>query len=332
VRSFLRPLLAAVALVVLGVAGVGGYALHWNQQPLPVEAPAKVELHPGETFSAFALTLADQGLIGEPRLWSTLARLSGAARMVQAGEYWVRPGDTPQALLSRLLDGDVVSYQVQLIEGWTVRQTLQALAGEEPLRHVLGGVDPDTLLGALGLPEGASEGMFFPDTYSYRKGTSDADLLRLAYEKQQDVLAEAWAARATGLPYETPYEALIAASLIEKETGREEDRAIIAQVFVNRLERGMRLQTDPSVIFGIGAAFDGNLTRRHLKEDTPYNTYTRRGLPPTPIALVGRRSLEAALHPAAGEYLYFVSRGDGSSHFSVSLEEHEAAVRKYQLQ
>jgi UPF0755 protein len=193
-------------------------------------------------------------------------------------------------------------------------------------------VDEQTVLGVLGLPEGHGEGLFFPDTYHFERGTSDADILRRAYRKLASELEAAWQSRDAGLPYDSPYDALIVASLIEKETGRDSDRASIAQVFVSRLNRGMRLQTDPSVIYGVGPSFDGDLTRRHLRTDTPYNTYTRHGLPPTPIALVGRKSLKAAMHPAPGEFLYFVSRGDGSSHFSVSLEEHQAAVRRYQLQ
>ena len=173
--------------------------------------------------------------------------------------------------------------------------------------------------------------MFFPDTYQFTRGASDVEILQRAYDQMQQRLGEAWQHRAVGLPYENAYQALIAASLIEKETGRDADRAIIAQVFVSRLQAGMRLQTDPSVIYGLGRKFTGNLTRKHLRSDTPYNTYTRRGLPPTPIAIAGARSIEAALNPAGGDYLYFVSGGDGSSHFSASLEEHKAAVRKYQL-
>jgi UPF0755 protein len=321
----------ALTAVVL-IAAAGAYTLYWNGRALPVTEDIRVELEPGQSFAAFADALEHEGLLTHARIWSVLARLSGAARRVQAGEYWVRVGDTPAGLLDRLLAGDVVVYEVKLLEGWTVRQALAQLAVQEPLLHELDGADETTLLGALGLPAGHAEGMFFPDTYRYERGASDADILRRAYNKLQDVLAAVWASRDSGLPYETPYQVLIAASLIEKETGRDEDRAKIAQVFATRLAKGMRLQTDPSVIYGVGGTFDGNLTRRHLVTDTPYNTYTRKGLPPTPIALVGARSLDAAVHPAGGDYLYFVSRGDGTSHFSASLEEHEAAVRKYQLQ
>lgn len=211
-------------------------------------------------------------------------------------------------------------------------QSVSALGLNDKLAHTLSGVDVETLLGALGLPGGHAEGLFFPDTYRFVRGDSDADILRRAYAKMQSELEAAWASRDLSVPYKTPYEALIAASLIEKETGRDEDREHISQVFATRLLEGMKLQTDPTVIYGLGDEFDGNLTRRHLRTDTPYNTYERRGLPPTPIALPGRKSIVAALHPGPGNFLYFVSRGDGTSQFSTSLAEHRAAVRKYQLQ
>lgn len=330
--GYLKLLLFALTGLALAIGSLVVYTLYWVDQPLNVQEDERVELRAGQSFASFANTLAEAGVLSHPALWTTLARLTGEARRVQAGEYWLKVGDTPSVLLARLLSGEVVVYEVKLLEGWTVRRSLAELRAQEALTLELKGVDEATLLGVLGLPEGNAEGLFFPDTYQYARGTTDADILRRAYRKLQTVLAELWAERDAGLPYESPYEALIVASLIEKETGREEDRANIAQVFVTRLHRGMRLQTDPSVIYGIGEDFDGNLTRAHLRADTPYNTYLRRGLPPTPIALAGARSLEAALHPAAGDFLYFVSRGDGSSHFSVSLEEHEAAVRRYQLQ
>lgn len=326
-----KALLTFLVLAGLLLLVIAGYVASWNDSSLPVSEDQKVELQPGQSFASFAAGLEQLGVLDQPEIWSALARLNGAARRVQAGEYWLKVGDTPATLLDRLLRGEVVTYEVKLLEGWTVRETLAELARQENLLKELTGADQTTLLGALGLPQGNAEGLFFPDTYHYEKGASDADILRRAYRKLQEELALAWSGRDTGLPYETPYEALIAASLIEKETGRDADRAKIAQVFTTRLELGMRLQTDPSVIYGLGEQFDGNLTRRHLKTDGPYNSYTRRGLPPTPIALVGSRSLQAALHPAEGDFLYFVSRGDGTSKFSVSLEEHQAAVREYQL-
>lgn len=329
------PLKILSALLIAGLvaaAAVGLYVTSWQSEPLRVTEDTKVNLEPGQSFSAFARQLEADGMLDDAWLWSGLARLDGSARRVQAGEYWLNVGDRPGDLLQRLLAGEVVRYQVKLIEGWTLAQALATLAVHPELEHELDGVDETTVLGVLGLPEGHGEGLFFPDTYHFERGVSDADILRRAYRKLEEELDVAWQSRDAGLPYKTPYDALIVASLIEKETGRDEDRPSISQVFVSRMHRGMRLQTDPSVIYGVGDAFDGDLTRRHLRTDTPYNTYTRHGLPPTPIALVGRASLEAAMHPAPGEFLYFVSRGDGSSHFSVSLEEHQAAVRRYQLQ
>lgn len=331
VSGLLRPLLLTV-LVAIGLSAGGlMYLQNWTGQPLKITAAVKVELAPGQSFRSFATRLSDSGIIEHPRLWSWYARATGIARRVQAGEYLVEPGETPGGLLGRLERGDVVTYDIQLIEGWTVRQVLGALRAHTALEQTLHSVDEHTLLSVLGLPPGHAEGMFFPDTYRFERGATDADILRRAYAELQEQLESAWQTRAAGLPYDSPYEALIVGSLVEKETGRDSDREFIAQVFTTRLQKGMRLQTDPSVIYGVGEAFRGDLTRRHLRTDTPYNTYTRNGLPPSPIALVGARSLHAALHPADGDYLYFVSRGDGSSQFSVSLEEHEAAVRKYQL-
>ncbi len=329
--------LVVVALISVGVLLVAGaaYVRAWQTAPFTLVSPEdaeKVVLDSGQSFSSFARRLESQGIVDDAWLWTLIARLDGSARKVQAGEYWIRKGDRPADLMERLLSGDVVRYEVKLIEGWTLSQALAALAAHPELVHELDRADERTVLGMLGLSEGHGEGLFFPDTYHFERGATDADILRRAYAKLEAELAAVWETRDAGLPYETPYDALIVASLIEKETGRDADRANISQVFVSRLNRGMRLQTDPSVIYGVGETFDGNLTRRHLRTDTPYNTYTRKGLPPTPIALVGRKSLHAAVHPAPGEFLYFVSRGDGSSHFSVSLEEHEAAVRRYQLQ
>lgn len=332
VSTHRKVLVSLLVIVTAATAGTGLYVKAWLVRPLQVAQDTKVVLAPGQSFSSFARQLQAEGVLSNASLWSTLARLDGSARRVQAGEYWLKAGDRPTDLLDRLLAGEVVRYEVKLIEGWTLAQALAALAAHPALDHKLGGADEGTVLGVLGLPEGRGEGLFFPDTYHFEKGTSDADILRRAYRKLEDELAVAWQSRASGLPYDSAYDALILASLIEKETGRDADRANIAQVFVSRLQRGMRLQTDPSVIYGVGPTFDGNLTRRQLRTDTPYNTYTRKGLPPTPIALVSRKSLQAAMHPAPGEFLYFVSRGDGSSHFSVSLEEHQAAVRRYQLQ
>lgn len=326
-------LLFVITGVLLGGAAAT-YVLRWQQAPLDLTDGAVVVVvvvERGEPFVRFAERLAERGLLDHPRLWSTLARLSGDAHRVKAGEYEVRPGDSPRALLSRLVAGDVVTYHAQIIEGWTIMEALTALAADPVLERRLDGVTALTLLDVLGLPGGHAEGLFFPDTYRFVRGDSDADILRRAYFRMQSVLDQAWSARAEGLPYESPYDALIVGSLIEKETGREAERPLISQVFVLRLNLGMRLQTDPTVIYGLGDAFDGNLRRTHLREHTPYNTYRNHGLPPTPIALPGAASIHAALNPADGDYVYFVSRGDGTSQFSVTLEQHNAAVRRYQL-
>ena len=324
----------AALLGTLVLAAGGYWYFHtWNNRHLAVADPdgELVLLAKGEAFSAFAERLHERGLLSHPKLWSRTAQLRGLAKQVQAGEYRVVASDTPEILLNRLISGDVVYYTVALIEGWTVMQAVAALRDNADLRRELPAVTADTLLEALGLPGGHAEGLFYPDTYRFVRGDSDADILRRAHAMLQERLQKLWGERADGLPYENPYQALIVASLIEKETGREADRSHISQVFSLRLKKRMRLQTDPAVIYGLGSRFDGNLTRRHLREDTPYNTYVRFGLPPTPIALVGEESIFAALHPAAGEYLYFVARGDGSSQFSKSLAEHNAAVRRYQL-
>lgn len=324
-------LLAALGAALAAAAGAAWF-WQWSRAPLPLAEAQVVLLEPGRSFKAFARDLAQAGVTERPRLLAALARLRGDAHRVKAGEYRIEAGTTPLQLLDDLVQARVLTYQLRFVEGWTTAQVLAVLAADGRLARRLDGVDVTTVLGAIGLPPGHGEGLFFPDTYQFVRGDSDADILRRAYDRMQEALAAVWQERDSGLPYETPYEALIVASLIEKETGRPADRGKIAQVFVRRLQYGMRLQTDPSVIYGLGRAFDGNLTRAHLRSDTPYNTYTRAGLPPTPIALPGSESLAAAVHPAEGEYLYFVSRGDGSSEFSLSLEEHQAAVRRYQLQ
>lgn len=327
---WLKVLIGLAAAGVLAGGLGAAYVVRWQDAPLPVAERTVVILESGESFARFARRLHQRALIEHPRVWSWTARLSGSAHRVQAGEYAIDPGDTPRSLLERLMRGDVVTYQVTFVEGWTVEQALAALAAHPALEHRVGDAGAQTLLEVLGLPAGHAEGLFFPDTYQFVRGDSDADILQRAYRRMSRVLEEAWEERSPGLPYETPYQALIAASLIEKETGQEADRAHISQVFALRLSRGMRLQTDPAVIYGV-EDFDGDLKRVHLRSPGPYNTYLNRGLPPTPIALPGRESIEAALHPAAGDYLYFVSRGDGSSQFSESLEEHQRAVRRYQM-
>jgi UPF0755 protein len=259
-----------------------------------------------------------------------LGRVLGVDRSIKAGNYELPAGTTLAALLAKLSQGDATQTSLTIVEGWTLRDLREALRANAEITQTARDVaDPD-LMRALGAPQTQAEGWFFPDTYFFSDGTSDVSILARAYRTMQQRLNAAWAARASGLPFTSPYEALILASIVEKETGRGADRPLIASVLINRLQRGMRLQADPTVIYGLGARFDGNLSKRDLDADTAYNTYTRDGLPPTPIALPGQASLDAVLHPPPTPYLYYVSRGDGSSEFSANLPDHNRAVAKYQ--
>ncbi len=330
--TLLRKLLGA--LIIAGSFG-GGWLLMDLQQyvhtPLPLEQPMVFTVEQGSSLIAIAGTLQKQGLVEHPAYLLWYARWQGEADRIKAGEYALQPGVTPAQLLRQLVEGAVAQYAVTIPEGWTFHQLRAALQGNEVLRHTLEGLDDEAVMKRLGHPGEHPEGRFYPDTYFFPRGSTDLAVLARAYEAMAQRLAEEWAQRDPGLPYRTPYEALIMASIIEKETAIPEERALIAGVFVRRLQRNMRLQTDPTVIYGLGQDFDGNLRRRDLKAATPYNTYLRRGLPPTPIALPGGEALHAALHPAPGAALYFVARGDGSHYFSATIEEHNAAVRRYQL-
>jgi len=250
---------------------------------------------------------------------------------LHAGEYALPVGITPRQLLAKMAAGEVIQHHFTIVEGWTFALLREALARDAGLKQTLAGIDDASLMRTLGAPDAPPEGWFLPETYSYVKGMSDVDLLRRAHDAMRKTLDKLWAERAPNLPLDAPYQALILASIVEKETARAEERPQIAGVFLHRLKIGMRLQTDPSVIYGLGAAYDGNLHKRDLDTDTPFNTYTRAGLTPTPIALPGAAALHAALHPAATDALYFVARGDGSHEFSATLDAHNAAVAKYQL-
>ncbi|UTA46340.1 endolytic transglycosylase MltG [Simiduia sp. 21SJ11W-1] len=308
--------------------GARSYLLQWAEKPLAIEHPVQLEVPKGQSLIALANKLERQGLL-HARAWVSYARITGQTQ-IKAGEYAVAPGTSAAGLLQQLIEGEVVQYVAQIIEGWTYYQALQHLHSLEFLEPRLAGLDWEAQSQLLGLHEPHPEGWFFPDTYHYQKGDSDVTVLRQAYAKQQQILAELWAARAPNLPYDSPYDALIMASIVEKETAIDAEREQIAGVFVRRLQKGMRLQTDPTVIYGLGERYAGNITRKHLAQHTPYNTYRINGLPPTPIALPGRRSLYASLHPDAGSSLYFVAKGDGYHQFSDTLEQHNAAVKKYQ--
>jgi len=326
-----RFLIKFLFLLLLSVAAAIGYLYWWAGQPLALNA-ATVEFRipPGSSLRAAIGQIRDAGVAVEPRLLLVLARLNKVETGIKAGSYAIERGINAQQLLDKLTRGQVSLGELTLVEGWTFRQWRNRLDQHPDLRHDTRGLSEADILAKLGIAAPRLEGLLFPDTYLFDKQSSDLDLLARAYRTQQRKLEAAWTERAAGLPYRTPYEALIMASIVEKETGRESDRTMVAAVFVNRLRAGMLLQTDPTVIYGLGEQFDGNLRKRDLLTDTPYNTYTRGGLPPTPIAMAGLASIQAALHPAADNALYFVARGDGSSQFSRTLDEHNRAVNKYQ--
>lgn len=312
-----------------------GVALWLQQQALEQELHLSeaqlLDVAPGSTPGQQFLELERNGLI-EGAFWLRLYwRLHHAETSLYAGEYALTPGMRMQDLLKRWLDREVVQYHLTLVEGWSFRQLRANLEASPKLAQSLEGLTDEQVMAQLGYPDLHPEGRFFPDTYQYTKGVTDLDILKRAFARLERILQEEWAKRAKNLPYDTPYQALIMASIIEKETGVPEERDQIAGVFVRRLEKGMLLQTDPTVIYGLGEHYTGQLNRTHLRTPTPYNTYTQAGLPPTPIAMPGRAAIQAALHPAAGTSLYFVAKGDGSHVFSDTLEQHNLAVRQYQL-
>lgn len=285
---------------------------------------------PGSSLHAVAGKLEESGLIRDARMFRWMARLRGAAQRIQAGEYQLAPGMTPPQLLQQMVEGRVRQYAITLVEGRNFREMMQQINANPYLEHTLKGLPDEQIMARLGYPGEHPEGRFLPETYHFPRGLSDVEFLRRAYRAMRERLAYEWKNREQGLPYKRPYEALILASIVEKETGVPHERPTIAGVFIRRLQKGMRLQTDPTVIYGMGEAFDGNLRRRDLLRDTPYNSYTRAGLPPTPIAMPGADAIHAAMHPDKGDSLYFVAKGDGSHHFSATLEEHNRAVIRYQ--
>lgn len=304
----------------------------FTQTPLALPGEGLIiTIVPGRSVRAIARDLAAQGIIEHPWYLEAMARHQGSAARLKAGEYRLHAGLLPAEFLQLLVVGKTLQYSFTIVEGWTFRQMLSALREQDVLEHTLAGKSDADIMAALGHSEDHPEGRFLPDTYHFPRGTTDLAFLQRAYAALQQTLEREWSARAEGLPLKSPYEALILASIVEKETGVASERPRIAGVFVRRLQKGMRLQTDPTVIYGIGPDFDGDIRFRDLRRDTPYNTYTRDGLPPTPIALAGADAIHAALHPADGKELYFVAKGDGSHEFSASLEAHNRAVRQYQL-
>jgi UPF0755 protein len=331
-----KRLAAFAVLLALAVAGAWfGWRQSersWLDEPIAALAEAAIfEVPEGASLTAVAAALESRGLLARRGAWVRHANRAGLATRIQAGEYELQPGTTPAGLLEQFAAGRVRLHSLTIPEGWTFRQALAAVQSHPSVRVELAGIAPQAILQRLGLGARHPEGLFFPDTYHFPRGTTDGEILLQAHARMQNALATAWAGRAEGLPLSTPYEALILASLVEKETGAADERGLIAGVFVNRLRKGMRLQTDPTVIYGMGEAFDGNLRRKDLLTDTPYNTYTRAGLPPTPIALPGRAALEAAVRPAATDALYFVATGlgDGRHFFATSLVAHNANVQRH---
>ena len=331
IRKLLLLLQGAVVLAALLIGWAFWSQQQALQQTLNLEQERLLEVPAGSSTSLMLNRLEQEGVLSGA-LWLRLYWRFNLKQPLQSGEYRLQPGMHAEELLGLWQRGDVVQYSITLVEGWNFRQVRAHLAAQERLQQTLTALSDAEIMAKLGQPGMHPEGRFFPDTYRYIRGMRDIDLLRQALQRQEQVLAEEWGKRADNLPYREPYQALIMASLVEKETGVASERSQIAGVFVRRLRLGMLLQTDPTVIYGLGERYQGNLTRAHLRQPTPYNTYVIKGLPPTPIALVGREAIHAALHPADGQSLYFVARGDGSHVFSDSLAAHNRAVREYQLQ
>lgn len=330
----LRMLFVLSALCV-GVVAYWGWHRYTSFVDAPlsgVEAGETLVVERGDSFARVLGKLRSQGVsAGHDLEWQLLAKRLGAAGRLQVGEYALDPGTTPSELLLRMRDGKVLNYRFTIVEGWNIRQLRAALAKATPLKQTIADLDDAALMASLGHPGQHPEGRFLPETYVYTRSDSDRDLLGRAYDDLDKALASAWESRAPDLPLKSKDEALVLASIVEKETGVASERPQIAAVFLRRLKLGMRLQTDPSVIYGMGSAYSGNIRKSDLTTDTPYNTYTRDGLPPTPIAMVGKDALHAATHPAEGDALFFVAVGDGSGRhvFSKTLAEHQAAVRDY---
>ena len=328
-RIFIAALLIAACL--------GGFALfadyrHFLDAPIDVgDKGREITIAPGMSVGEVARTLESQGILRTSLYLQAYARITGFASRIKAGEYALIPGTTPRTLMEQFVAGRVIQYSLTIVEGWTFRQMLEAVTGHGKLEHTLQGLSDEQIMELLDHPGEHPEGRFFPDTYQFPAGTSDSTFLKRAYDTMTSRLNEAWSSRSPNLPFTTPYEALILASVVEKETALPSERPAIAGVFVRRLRKGMLLQTDPTVIYGLSDKFDGNLRSKDLRADSPYNTYVRPGLPPTPISLPGAASLAAAVNPAPGDTLYFVAAGDGSHVFSTTLAEHNRAVRQHQL-
>lgn len=316
---------------LLAAMALAGWVAWFAYQPLALPTtPLQFTITPGTSLKGLAAQLKKTGILEEGIRFRIIGRVMGYASRVQSGTYALDRPLTPLELYGKLVRGEVTQAAILLVEGWNIREVRGELARHPQLDHKLVDMTDAEVLAAIDAEENHPEGLFFPDTYFFSPGSADIEILRRAYRIQKQKLNEAWETRSPGLPYKSPYEALIMASIIEKETGAAEERPLIASVFINRTNKGMRLQTDPTVIYGVGASFDGNLRKADLQRDTPYNTYTRKGLPPTPIAMPGEAAIRAALNPARSDALYFVARGNGTHVFSATLDEHNRAVNRYQ--
>lgn len=326
--AFIRKLL--VTGVIVSVAAVSGFSW-WAKSPLTTEGPVvEFTINPGSGVGAAAQQMAKAGVPVNPQLFNILARVTGQAGKIKAGSYELKPDTSPRRLLTQLVRGEFAQESITIVEGWTFRQMRAAVQAHQRLRHDTVKLSDEELMKKISTEYTKPEGLFFPDTYLFAKGSSELAIYKQAHQAMLNHLKAAWETRDPSLPYKNPYEALTMASIIEKETGQKSERTMIAGVFVNRLRTGMMLQTDPAVIYGMGERFAGDIRKKDLQLDTPYNTYTRTGLPPTPIALPGIQSLSAALAPAKTQALYFVARGDGTSQFSDNLNDHNRAVNQYQ--
>ncbi len=326
--AFIKKFL--VTGVIVSVAAVAGFS-YWAKNPLETGGkPVEFTINPGASVGAAAQQMVRAGVPVNPQLFNILARVTGQAGKIKAGSYELKPDTTPRRLLTQIVRGEFAQEAVTIVEGWTFKQMRAALAAHDRLRHDTVKLSDEELMKKISTEYTAPEGLFFPDTYLFAKGSSELAIYKQAHQAMLNHLKAAWEGRDPSLPYKSPYEALTMASIIEKETGQKSERTMIAGVFVNRLKVGMMLQTDPAVIYGMGERFAGDIRKKDLQSDTPYNTYTRAGLPPTPIALPGIGSLAAALAPAKTQALYFVARGDGTSQFSDNLNDHNRAVNQYQ--
>lgn len=326
--AFIKKLL--VTGVIVSVAAVSGFSW-WAKSPLTTEGPVvEFTIDPGSGVGAAAQQMAKAGVPVNPQLFNILARVTGQAGKIKAGSYELKPDTSPRRLLTQLVRGEFAQESITIVEGWTFRQMRAAVQAHQRLRHDTVKLSDEELMKKISTEYTKPEGLFFPDTYLFAKGSSELAIYKQAHQAMLNHLKAAWETRDPSLPYKNPYEALTMASIIEKETGQKSERTMIAGVFVNRLRTGMMLQTDPAVIYGMGERFAGDIRKKDLQLDTPYNTYTRTGLPPTPIALPGIQSLSAALAPAKTQALYFVARGDGTSQFSDNLNDHNRAVNQYQ--